>query len=252
MSSVFPDSYLVVIPARYASSRFPGKALADLGGKTVLRRCFEQVHGVVPVDHIVVATDDERIAQECRTYGMPFEMTSTSCLTGTDRVAEVAQRHAAQWFVNVQGDEPFLDQQGLMILLTTTAKATAATGVINAYASIYSETDFQSSTVPKVVVDQQQRLLYISRGSIPTTKGFDFIEAKRQIGMYSFSRGALEQFSACTAKTPLETIEDIEILRFLELGIPVQMISVNSVGIAIDTPEDLARAKTFLAENTRG
>jgi 3-deoxy-manno-octulosonate cytidylyltransferase (CMP-KDO synthetase) len=174
-------------------------------------------------------------------------MTSTSCLTGTDRVAEVAQRHNAEWFVNVQGDEPFLDPTGLLSLLTAVSNADLAAGVINAYSHISSEADFRSSTVPKVVVDQQSRLLYISRGAIPTGKSLEFSTAKRQIGMYAFRKSALKAFSERTAKTPLEHIEDIEILRFLELGITVRMIEVDSVGIAIDTPEDLDRARRFLA-----
>ena len=247
MSATPSGSYLVVIPARFASSRFPGKALADLGGKSVLLRCVEQVRKAVPNEVIVVATDDQRIATECEQNGIQWEMTSTSCLTGTDRVAEVAQRHNAEWFVNVQGDEPFLDPTGLLSLLTAVSNADLAAGVINAYSHISSEADFRSSTVPKVVVDQQSRLLYISRGAIPTGKSLEFSTAKRQIGMYAFRKGALKAFSERTAKTPLEHIEDIEILRFLELGITVRMIEVDSVGIAIDTPEDLDRARRFLA-----
>ena len=247
MSATPSGSYLVVIPARFASSRFPGKALADLGGKSVLLRCVEQVRKAVPNEVIIVATDDQRIATECERNGIQWEMTSTSCLTGTDRVAEVAQRHNAEWFVNVQGDEPFLDPTGLLSLLTAVSSADLAAGVINAYSHISSEADFRSSTVPKVVVDQQNRLLYISRGAIPTGKSLEFSTAKRQIGMYAFRKSALKAFSERTAKTPLEHIEDIEILRFLELGITVRMIEVDSVGIAIDTPEDLDRARRFLA-----
>ena len=247
MSATPSGSYLVVIPARFASSRFPGKALADLGGKSVLLRCVEQVRKAVPNEVIIVATDNQRIATECERNGIQWEMTSTSCLTGTDRVAEVAQRHNAEWFVNVQGDEPFLDPTGLLSLLTAVSRADLAAGVINAYSHISSEADFRSSTVPKVVVDQQNRLLYISRGAIPTGKSLEFSTAKRQIGMYAFRKSALKAFSERTAKTPLEHIEDIEILRFLELGITVRMIKVDSVGIAIDTPEDLDRARRFLA-----
>jgi 3-deoxy-manno-octulosonate cytidylyltransferase (CMP-KDO synthetase) len=247
VSATPSGSYLVVIPARFASSRFPGKALADLGGKSVLLRCVEQVRKAVPNEAIIVATDDQRIATECERNGIQWEMTSTSCLTGTDRVAEVAQRHNAEWFVNVQGDEPFLDPTGLLSLLTAVSNADLAAGVINAYSHISSEADFRSSTVPKVVVDQQHRLLYISRSAIPTGKSLEFSTAKRQIGMYAFCKSALKAFSERTAKTPLEHIEDIEILRFLELGITVRMIEVDSVGIAIDTPEDLDRARRFLA-----
>jgi len=247
VSALLPSSYIVVIPARFASSRFPGKALADLGGKSVLLRCVEQVRKAVPNESILVATDDERIIAECEQHDVNWRLTSSSCLTGTDRVAEVAQRSNAEWFVNVQGDEPFLDPVGLRSMLAAVSHANVSVGVINAYATISTEADFRSSTVPKVVVDQYSRLLYISRGAIPTGKSLEFSSAKRQIGMYAFRKNALELFSGRASKTPLEHIEDIEILRFLELGVSVKMIEVESVGIAIDTPEDLARARQYLA-----
>jgi 3-deoxy-manno-octulosonate cytidylyltransferase (CMP-KDO synthetase) len=118
--------------------------------------------------------------------------------------------------------------------------------VINAYSPISEETDFRSTTVPKVVVDVRQRLLYMSRASIPATKQLEFRGALRQIGLYAFRRQALQSFANQADKTPLERLEDIEILRFVELGITVHMIQVDSVGIAIDTPEDLARARRHL------
>ncbi len=240
------DEFLVVIPARFASSRLPGKALADLGGKSVLHRCVEQVRRVVANQRIIVATDDQRIVDECERFDIGCEMTSPSCLTGTDRVAEVALRHDVEWIVNVQGDEPFLDPSGLGKLLTAVASTDSSTGVLNAFAPIRDEAEFRSSTVPKVVVDQYRRLLYVSRGPIPTNKSLGFSAAKRQVGMYAFRREALKLFASQDSKTPLESLEDIEILRFLELGVSVTMIEVDSVGIAIDTPEDLNRARLFL------
>jgi len=239
-------SFIVVIPARFASSRFPGKALADLNGKSVLRRCYEQVQQAVPTELIIVGTDDDRIADECRRFGMRFEMTSSSCMTGTDRVAEVAERIEASWYVNVQGDEPFLDVSGLQAMIHAAMVAKSDTSVINAYSIITEESDFRSATVPKVVTDLQDKLLYISRGAIPTTKQFDFRGARRQIGMYAFRRDSLKSFRSQLVKTPLESLEDVEILRFLELGIIVQMIRVDSIGIAIDTPEDLENARHYL------
>jgi len=237
---------LVVIPARYASSRFPGKALADLGGKTVLRRCYEQVRQVVEPERILVATDDDRIVDECSQHNMRVEMTSPDCLTGTDRVAEVARRIQADWYVNVQGDEPFLDPAGLREVISATQSAAPDVSVINAFSAITEDDDFRSTTVPKVVIDSQQRLLYMSRAAIPTTKQLGFHGAHRQIGLYAFRPQALQVFSQQREKTPLEQLEDIEILRFVELGLSVQMIEVDSVGIAIDTPEDLARARRHL------
>ena len=238
---------IVVIPARYESTRFPGKPLADLCGKTVLRRCFEQVSQAVDTSSIYVATDDERIIDECAKHGMQSIMTSTSCLTGTDRVAEVARKLHASWYINVQGDEPFLDPEGVRKLIATAQTASENLSVINACAPILTEDEFRSVSVPKVVKDLQGKLLYISRGAIPTTKLLQFRGSYRQVGMYAFRAAALQQFAARHSKTPLEELEDIEVLRFLELGFNVSMIEVRENGLAIDTPEDLERAKRFLA-----
>ena len=144
-------SVLVIIPARYGSTRFPGKALADLGGKTVVRRCYEQVTKAVSSEQVYVATDDQRIVDECTKHGIRYAMTSSECLTGTDRVAEVARTLSAEWYVNVQGDEPFLDPDGLRILLNRLDSAPSSTSVFNACAPITLEQDFRSVTVPKVV-----------------------------------------------------------------------------------------------------
>lgn len=240
---------LVVIPARYSSSRFPGKPLADLAGISVLRRCYEQVRKVMPVERIVVATDDDRIAAECRSHGMRHEMTSAACLTGTDRVAEVARRNDSDWYVNVQGDEPFLDPVGLKSMVTAIESAPDDCCVLNAFAPISNEDDFRNSSIPKVVVTADGKLLYISRAAIPTTKSLGFASAKRQIGLYAFRADALQAFAQHGRKTPAEELEDIEILRFLELGYKVQMIEVAGNGIAIDTPEDLERARNLLASS---
>lgn len=239
-------SALVIIPARFQSSRFPGKPLADLGGKTVIRRCYEQVCKAVDRERVFVATDDDRIAAECSTHHMQFVMTSDRCLTGTDRVAEVAEQRAAEWYVNVQGDEPFIDPHAVTAMLGAVDAAGPDVYVINAYEQLHTEEEFRSPTLPKAVTDLNGRLLYVSRASIPTTKKFEYRTAHRQVGMYAFRREALQRFAACTQKTPLEEIEDVEILRFLELGMGVQMIKVESGGIAIDTPDDLARAQQFL------
>ena len=241
-----PTDFLVVIPARYASSRFPGKALAQLGGKAVVQRCYEQCLLAVSADNIVVATEDNRIVDFCQSNNINVMLTSDNCLTGTDRVAEVAALRPAQWYINVQGDEPFLDPAGLTQIIDAALNAKPTTQVINAYSNITNEEDFRSVTVPKVVCSQENMLLYASRAAIPTTKSLQFVRARRQIGMYAFSASALQMFAAQSNKTPHEQLEDIEILRFVEMGVPVQMIEVDSVGIAIDTPEDLERAKQFL------
>lgn len=243
-------NFIVVIPARFASTRFPGKALADLGGMSVLRRCFLQVQKVVPFADIYVATDDQRIVAECETFGMQWVMTSSECLTGTDRVAQVARQISTEWYINVQGDEPFLDPHGLQRVINFTLASTGDVAVVNAYAPIASDAEFRSATVPKVVVTNAGKLLYISRAAIPTDKSLTFRGASRQVGLYAFRQHALSAFSGTSVKTPIESVEDIEILRFLELGYEVAMVEVPRGGIAIDTPEDLAEARRHLAHST--
>ena len=240
------NDFLVVIPARFASSRFPGKALADLGGKAVVQRCYEQCLKAVPAAQIVVAAEDKRIVDFCTAHDINVVMTSDQCLTGTDRVAEVATQLDASWYINVQGDEPFLDPAGLTQMIAAAQSANSDTHVINAYSPITSEDDFRSVTVPKVICSVDGRLMYASRAAIPTTKALQFVRASRQIGMYAFTGHALSMFALQGSKTPHEELEDIEILRFVEMGMTVRMIQVDSVGIAIDTPEDLERAKQFL------
>jgi 3-deoxy-manno-octulosonate cytidylyltransferase (CMP-KDO synthetase) len=198
---------------------------------------------------IVVATDDKRIEQHCLDNLMRVVMTGDQCLTGTDRVAEVAETLDANWYINVQGDEPFLDPHSLQAIMTASHGAASIVQVINAFSAITDEDDFRSVTVPKVVCDVNNRLIYASRAAIPTTKSLQFVHARRQIGLYAFSKDALHRFAKYGKKTPLEELEDIEILRFVEMGLEVLMIEVDSVGIAIDTPQDLARATQYLKDH---
>lgn len=173
-------------------------------------------------------------------------MTSPSCLTGTDRVAEVASRHRADWYVNVQGDEPFVEPAAIRKVIDATSAVDAEVMAINTMSVIVEEAEFRSETVPKPVTDIKGRLLYMSRAAIPTDKHLGFRTAFRQVGLYAFRPVALEIYRPEAIKTPLEEIEDIEILRLLEAGLHVQMVEVPPSGIAVDTPADLERAQSIL------
>lgn len=245
-----PDDmdFLVVIPARWQSSRFPGKPLADLAGSPVLIHVWERCRLAVDDERILIATDDDRIAHVMRDRGAFVAMTSPDCLTGTDRVAEVARAHPADWYINVQGDEPFVNPQAITAVIEAARHAEAEVAAVNAMSPITTERDFRSSTVPKVVTDLQGRLLYMTRAAIPTDKALSFRSARRQVGLYAFRCTTLDAFSAQWDKTPLEEIEDIEILRLVELGYSIQMIDVDNPGPAIDTPDDLDRAMEYLQE----
>ena len=239
-------SFLVVIPARFQSTRFPGKPLADLGGSPLIEHVWRQCCRAVDATDVVVATDDERIAVVARDFGAIVEMTASDCLTGTDRVAEVASRHRADWFVNVQGDEPFVDPTAIQRLIEVAGTAADDVAAVNAMSIITEEAEFRSETVPKPVTDSRGRLLYMSRAAIPTDKRLRFHNAFRQVGLYAFTRSALALYQAGTKKSPLEEIEDIEILRIVEAGLHVQMVEVPPTGLAVDTPADLERARALI------
>ncbi|MEZ5465555.1 MAG: 3-deoxy-manno-octulosonate cytidylyltransferase [Lysobacteraceae bacterium] len=232
---------VVVIPARYASSRLPGKPLVDLCGVPMIVRTCRQCAEVVGLADIIVATDDERIGDVCASEGFRVLMTSESCLTGTDRVAEVARNTDADVYINVQGDEPLFEPRDLTALLEFSRSH--PDDVVNGYCEIDEEVLFRNSSIPKVVTRSDGRLLYMSRAAIPTSKAHTFASAWRQVCAYAFPRRALEEFSQQVRKTRLEEIEDIEILRFLELGWEVRMLEMSANSIAVDNPEDVARVE---------
>jgi len=209
----------------------------------VWKRCCQAVDAT----DVIVATDDDRIATVARDFGAIVQMTSSDCLTGTDRVAEVAGHHAADWYLNVQGDEPFVDPAAIRAVKDATRNAGVNVAAINAMCSISEEREFRSETVPKPVTDTSGRLMYMSRAAIPTDKDLTFHRAFRQVGLYAFTTSALDLYKPGSSKSPLEEIEDIEILRLLEAGLHVQMVEVPASGIAVDTPHDLERAHDLLA-----
>jgi len=239
---------VAVIPARWESSRFPGKPLATLQGKFVVQRVYERVTQVFEPESIFIATDDDRISSACELFGAQVLMTSPDCLTGTDRVSQVASQIPAEWFLNIQGDEPFVDPEAIAAILLKINDDPLEIA-FNAVAPIDTEEDFRSITVPKVVVDREDRILYLSRSPIPMSKNGGFVKSYRQVGLYAYSRVALNYFGPGHEKTPLESTEDIEILRLVEQGLAVRAVFVKSPGPAIDTPDDLERAKLLIQEN---
>ena len=215
--------------------------MVKLCGVPMIVRTCRQCLQVVDQSELFVATDDERIRDVCSAEGIQTLMTSEDCLTGTDRVAEVSRSIDADVFINVQGDEPLFDSRDLAALMEYSREHSDA--VINGYCEIDDEQLFRSSSIPKVVMRPDGRLLYMSRAAIPTNKARAFAKAWRQVCAYAFPRRALEEFSMRNSKTVLEEIEDIEILRFLELGWDVRMLEMSANSIAVDNPEDVARAE---------
>lgn len=230
-------SFVVVIPARLASTRLPNKPLIDIAGKSLIERTWFQVIKAVQREKVFVLTDDELIISHCQAKGIQAVMTSKNCLTGTDRVAEFAKNNHFDYYINVQGDEPLINPNDINDIISALDEVDEE--ILNGYADIDNENDFRSLTIPKVIFRPDRRLLYMSRGAIPNNKKNQFIKAYKQVCIYAFPKKALLEFASKTEKTELEDIEDIEILRFLELGYDVKMIKLSSDSIAIDVPEDI-------------
>lgn len=237
---------IIVIPARMQSSRLPGKPLVDIMGQSLIQRTYNQCAEAFAKERIYVATDDEEIEAHCHNLGMQVVMTSKNCLTGTDRVAEVAEQIEADYYINVQGDEPLMNPQD--ILDTEKAIENYKGEVINGYAEVDDEDLYRSLSIPKLVFRPDGRLLYMSRHAIPGNKKNEFEKSWRQICVYAYPKSALRDFVAHAKKTPLEAMEDLEILRFLELGYEVRMIPLSADSIAVDVPEDIERVKQKLNE----
>ena len=235
---------IVVIPARYNSSRLPGKPLVNLCGVPMIVRTWRQCVKAVPARDVYIATDDARIEVVCEEHGAQVIRTSDRCLTGTDRVAEVAEKVAADIYLNVQGDEPVFNPADLSKLIAHAERYPL--DIINGYCPITSDDMFRSPMTPKVVMRPDGRLLYMSRAAIPTNKQLGFRAAWRQVCAYAFPGPALAAFAGRMQKTQLEEFEDIEILRFLELGFDVRMIEMSDSSVAVDTPADIMRAEVVI------
>ena len=238
--------FAVVIPARLASTRLPEKPLVDIGGVPMIVRTWRRSVEAVGADRVWVATDSERIAEACRKVGAQVVATSDSCLTGTDRVAEAAARIDADVFVNVQGDEPLMPPRDILAVIEEAQRHPNC--VINGWCRIANEAEYRSTAIPKVIIAEGGRLLYMSRAPVPGSKSGSFRFARRQECVYAFPRRALALFSGRSKKAEHEAIEDIEILRFLEMGEEVRMVELSTESVAVDTPEDLERVRGLLAE----
>lgn len=238
------NKYVIVIPARYKSSRFPGKPLVDICGKSMIQRVWEKCCLALPRELVFVATDDSRIANHCEALDIQVIMTPAECLTGTDRIYHVSKVVDAEIYINVQGDEPLIDPSDIKKIIDESQMHPDC--IINAMCPIDNEADFRSASVPKVVSRPDGRLLYMSRTAVPTNKRLEFVEANKQVCIYAFPKQSLCDYTNNGAKSYLENIEDIEILRFLELGYDVKMIKVSTSSIAVDFPDDVKRVEEVL------
>ena len=248
--------FIAIIPARYASTRFPGKPLAMLGGKPVVQRVYERV--AAEFDAVAVATDDERIRDAVAAFGGRAVMTSPDHRSGTDRCREAYETLCREQgctydvVVNVQGDEPFISPSQIRALTACfDDERTDIATLVKPFAPSDGIEALENPNSPKVVIDNESRAIYFSRSVIPYLRGVERSEwlarhtFYKHIGMYAFRRDVLREVTSLP-QSSLERAESLEQLRWLENGykIGVGITDIETVGI--DTPEDLARAEEFL------
>lgn len=244
--SVLPLSICGVIPARYQSSRFEGKPLAVIAGVPMLKRTYDRVKDCAGLDHLTVATDDERIMTFCKDNRIPCVMTSNDCPTGTDRVAEVADSTDFDFYINIQGDEPLIELKAIEQVVEGYLQHREAYAAYNLYKKVESSEQPDSSSMIKVVVNESDELMFMSRHPVPFEKGANPVGFFKQVCVYGFTRKALADYAGWQ-RGPVESSEDVEILRFIEKGLKVRMIETDSESVAVDLPEDIQKVEERIA-----
>lgn len=250
---------VAIIPARYGSTRFPGKPLATIGGKPMIQHVYESVIKARGLDRILVATDDRRILETVKNFGGEAVLTSESHASGTDRLAEMAKKIKAEWLVNVQGDLPFVRAQTISRTLAA-LRHDRSVVMATARTPIYQKDEWLNPNVVKVVTDGGGFALYFSRAPIPYIREHPGnancflptadsqgvrVWGHRHVGVYAYRRDFLLKFSRLRP-TPLERTEGLEQLRALDYGYRIRVADVQEPSVEVDTPEDLKKAERYL------
>jgi 3-deoxy-manno-octulosonate cytidylyltransferase (CMP-KDO synthetase) len=253
LPSIVPHSILGVIPARYASSRFPGKALAVIAGKTMLQHVWERASQARYLSSVVIATDDERICRAAEKFSAKVVITRADHLSGTDRVAEAASASNARIIVNIQGDEPMIDPAAIdAAVLGILDDDDTPMGTLKT--RIYREADVKDPNVVKVVTDASGNALYFSRSPIPLVREPDDPASRqvahfKHIGLYVYRRDFLLQYPDLPVG-PLERAERLEQLRALENGFKIRVVETDYDSVGVDTPEDWERISELFDKTT--
>ncbi len=232
-----------MIPARWESSRFPGKPLELINGTPMLRRVYDRVKMCKELDTVVILTDDNRIRHYCATNEMRCIVIEDECKTGTDRCASALPLCDGDLFVNIQGDEPLINPDAIDKLIRSHDRNV---GISNAYVEVQDDYKLHDRNVVKVVNDLNHNAVYYSRLPIPYLQKEE-VRFKQQLGLYVFNRSMLELFSTLIVGEN-EKAESVEMLRYIENGYAVRMVEVDDHGLSVDTPEDLQRVEKFLNE----
>lgn len=237
-------NYSIIIPARLKSMRFPAKPLAMINGRALILRVADIASALIGRDRVFVATDADEIDRFVKDNGYQSIMTSPDNLTGTDRVAEAAKYVHSDFIINIQGDEPMVEIADIQRVID--AKMAAPNMVANAYCQLNNDQDPVDVNIPKVVFNENNKLLYMSRAAVPGTKSGLAETYFRQVCIYGFNRQELNEFARFGRKSELEEQEDIEILRFFELGYDINMVEVTGGSLAVDVPEDVVKVEAAL------
>jgi 3-deoxy-manno-octulosonate cytidylyltransferase (CMP-KDO synthetase) len=246
VDSTSPLTVVAVIPARFASTRFPGKPLADIDGRPMIEHVYRRAEASPVVSRVIVATDDLRIAATVAAFGGNVTLTRVDHPSGTDRLAEVAATLDCDVVVNIQGDEPLLDPRAIAEVVKPLSDRTLAMATL--YRRIESPSELQNPNVVKVVLDRAGFALYFSRAPIPHARDprGGWPPLYRHIGVYGYQRSALLVLAALEP-TPLERTEALEQLRALEHGIRIKAVETAYDSIGVDTPADLEEVRRLLA-----
>ena len=239
-------NYCLAIPARFNSSRLPGKPLLNIKGKKLIERVWLKCLKVVPHKRIFILTDDKRIYKFCSLKKMNVIMTSKKNKTGTDRIYEFSKKYKFDCYINVQGDEPLINTNDIRKFIKIAKKNPDL--VHNGMTKIKSKDDFFNHNIPKVVVNKRSELLYMSRAPIPINKKGEHVKSFKQVCIYSFPKNKLNLFGKIKEKSKNENIEDIEILRFIDNEVKVKMIEFQKSSIAVDTLSDLMKVRKIVRD----
>lgn len=245
-----PRKILGVIPARYASSRFPGKALATLGGKPMLQHVYERSSLSRYLTSVIIATDDDRIFDAARAFGARVRMTRPDHASGTDRVAEIASAESCDIVVNIQGDEPLIDPDAIDAAILPMAHDSEIQ-MATLKKRIEDASEITNPNVVKVVTDLNGDAIYFSRAPIPHHRDGARGVHYKHIGLYLYQRDFLLGYSALPVG-PLEEAERLEQLRALENGLRIRVVETDYESLGVDTPEDLEKVERLFAASTEG
>jgi 3-deoxy-manno-octulosonate cytidylyltransferase (CMP-KDO synthetase) len=249
--SIDEPKVVVVIPARYASVRLPGKPLVSLAGKTMVQRVYERAKMAQTVHRVIVATDDQRIIDAVKAFGGEAKMTRADHRTGTERIAEVAAHEAGDVFVNVQGDEPLIDPVAIDTAVGALLEEPQAQ-IATVVTPVRHAGDTMDPNVVKAVLDFDENALYFSRAPVPWVRDSQskvHVKYWKHLGLYVFQRDALLEYPTLP-QGELERIEQLEQLRWLENGWKIRVAEAQQDAVSVDVPEDVAKVEKLLGKES--